>query len=185
MMRWELNQRCAHKFLVEPSYALFKHQGMFCLMQRNYSGCWCGYAAIEPSHPLYGKHYHDKVLVPDINNIKYNGNVIGLFTLRSEAELGILPIDMAIEVHCGLTFAKPHAPGIYNKELGDLWWFGFDCSHSGDLHPYKCIFGDPHLDRENEQDVYRDYEFTHAQVIRLADQLAAFLPTPQKEEKQV
>src|SRR5882757_3542551 len=109
MMRWELNQRCAAQFLSEPSYALFKHQGMFCLMQRGYSGCWCGYVAIEPSHPLYGKDYHDKVLVPDLNKVKFNGNVIGAFILGDETELGILSIDMAIDVHCGLTFAEAHA----------------------------------------------------------------------------
>lgn len=48
-----------------------------------------------------------------------------------------------------------------------VWWFGFDCSHSGDITPSydfsrRCAFGDA---------VYRDVEYVREQVAALAAQL--------------
>lgn len=187
MMRWELNKRCVLQFLNEPSFALFRLHGFLCLMQRGFSSCWCGYVAIEPNHPLYGKHYNDKVVVPDVNKVQNNGNVIGLLMVMlapGEAQAGILPIDMAIDVHCGLTYANSRAPNISEDIFPGLWWFGFDCAHARDLHPIISIYGDPILDRVDPIAEYRNYDFARGEVKKLAEQLAGFLPISVKEVKE-
>ncbi len=68
------------------------------LLFRGPTGCWCGYVAVLPDSPLHGCGYHDD------------------------------NIEMAIDVHGGVTFADEHA-------VLDLWCFGFDCSHAWDIAP--------------------------------------------------
>lgn len=120
--------------------------GMPCLIVRNHLGALCGYAGVSPGHPLHGKH-HD---APDI------------------------------EVHGGLTYADrcqpttDEAQGICHvPEPGtphDVWWFGFDCSHLGDVVPGMITllsFGRSELERGE----YRDVGYVAGQVTELAAQL--------------
>lgn len=79
-----------------------------------------------------------------------------------------------LEVHGGITFDGPYAPGLYNNALGDLWWFGFDTSHYRDLAPVQfTIDGREYIDKIA---TYKDFNYVRSEVIKLADQLAAFLP---------
>lgn len=127
----------------EPDRMEWKHNGTPCLMVRTpHHGAWCGYAAVPPGHPLHGVEYGD----PDVS------------------------------VHGGLTYSNKCAGYICHVpapgELDDVWWFGFDCAHSGDETPgsnaalgfraYRGI-----------GDEYRDLAYVRAEVERLADQLAA------------
>lgn len=58
-----------------------------------------------------------------------------------------------------------HLPGAGEPER--VWWFGFDCSHAGDVAPgYERSYSD-------HGDVYRDIEYVKAEVRSLAKQLAA------------
>lgn len=69
-------------------------------------------------------------------------------------------------VHGGLTYADNDTEGP-----SELWWFGFDCAHAGDLMPlanqgstsmgWLPDFGSP-------GGVYRDCEFVRQEVERLA-----------------
>lgn len=43
----------------EPDREEFKHLGFDCLLNRNMMGAWCGYTAVKPDHPYYGKGYDD------------------------------------------------------------------------------------------------------------------------------
>lgn len=62
-------------------------------------------------------------------------------------------------------------------EVGEVWWFGFDCAHSGDFSPasqasMKRIA--PDLARgQREWEQYRDVEYVEFQVAHLARQLKA------------
>jgi hypothetical protein len=78
-----------------------------CMINRGSSGALCGYVGVPPSHPLHGKQYD----------------------------------DVNVDVHGGLTYSRPcqedgeicHVP--QEGREAEIWWFGFDCAHSGDISP--------------------------------------------------
>lgn len=91
----------------EPDRIDFEHAGLPCLILRSdITGALCGYAAVPPGHPAHGKGWNDGL---DLN------------------------------VHGGCTYFGACAGHICHVpkpgEPDDVWWFGFDCSHSGDLSP--------------------------------------------------
>jgi len=110
-----------------------------CLIVRGPIGALCGYVGVPEGHPLHGKEYDE----PDV------------------------------EVHGGLTFANLcadskdearhicHVPAPGRPD--HIFWFGFDCAHSGDYTPEPM--------RHRADDVYRDLEYVRGQVESLARQL--------------
>lgn len=93
----------------EPDRVEWRHRGLPCLITRQpEQGHLCGYVAVPPGHPWHGVHYRE----------------------LSE-----------VYVHGGLTYADPcfenvcHVP--QQGEPDNVWWFGFDCAHYGDLPPYQ------------------------------------------------
>lgn len=92
----------------------WRHNGTPCLLRRNRVGVWCGYAAVDPGHPLHGLNYEQ----PEVNvhgGLTYAGPCDG-----AEGE-GI----------CHLP-----EPG----EPAEVWWFGFDCAHGSDVIPAMSDF---------------------------------------------
>lgn len=122
----------------EPDRVEFEHAGLPCLMKRSTSGVWCGYAAVPPGHPLHGRGYG----VPDVN------------------------------VHGGLTYASACQGEICHVpkpgEPDDVWWYGFDCAHAGDLLP---AYGRDYP-RLSEFGTYRNQRWVEAETKYLAEQLA-------------
>lgn len=110
------------------------------------SGHWCGYAAVNPGHPWYGKHYDD-----DAVSVEIHGGITFASACQPEEKLGEHRV-----CHTPL-------PG----EPDDVWWFGFDCIHSGDLSPMEM---DGLLPRQGR---YRTLNYVRAQCRSLASQLAA------------
>lgn len=125
--------------------------GRPCLIVRNRLGGLCGYVAVDPGHPLHGADYEQ----PDV------------------------------DVHGGLTYANAceetdtEAEGICHVPSAgaptDVWWFGFDCVHSGDLAPGMAA-----ISRHSglgvgiyRNDTYRDVPYVVREVEGLAQQLAA------------
>jgi hypothetical protein len=86
--------------------------GLPCLAVRNPVGCWCGYVAVSEAHPWFEKHYTDKLVQIDCHNELTFSN----FCVHNDKEHGIC-----------------HMPDQGEPER--VWWFGFDCAHSGDLMP--------------------------------------------------
>lgn len=143
----------------EPDRAEWEHAGFPCLAVRGpeFSGHWCGYVAVPPGHPLHGKSYD----------------------------------DADVEVHGGLTYANAcqghvcHVPK--QGEPDDVWWFGFDCAHSGDFSPaYESRYsrkGQEAYDHDealrlhavtwSAADVYRTLDYVKEQANALAVQLVA------------
>lgn len=121
--------------------------GLDCLIVRGPSGALCGYVGVPETHPFHGKDYSDIY-------------------------------DHDIECHGGLTFSDSCAPANDKGEAygichvpaegrpDHVWWFGFDCAHSGDLCPKfrQDDFG---------YNLYRDIDYVKAEVGSLAAQLAA------------
>ena len=73
-----------------------------------------------------------------------------------------------IEVHGGLTYAHSRMEG---GPEGD-WWFGFDCSHSGDRVPGMHEFVE-YTDTGLVEEKYRNIQYVREQTVKLADQLKA------------
>lgn len=112
-----------------------------CLIKRNDSGALCGYVGVPPNHP----YWHDSY-----------------------------DMDLGLGAHGGLTFADfcsgdeehgiCHVPA--EGEPKNVWWFGFDCAHSGDYMPsdkYGLNYGDS---------TYRDLAYVQQECTQLAAQLA-------------
>ena len=131
----------------EPDRIDFRHADLPCLMLRNDSGGWCGYAGVPPGHPLYGKNAEaaERAGVPAHREVNYAGACEGMICHVPE-------------------------PG----EPDEVWWFGFDCIHlSSDRAPgfdarAKTIglamqFGG----------TYRDVAYVRGVVQEMAEALAA------------
>ena len=59
-----------------------------------------------------------------------------------------------------------HIPALGDPD--NVWWFGFDCAHAGDLCPKMTRYG-----RHPDDDRYRDIGYVEAECAKLAMQLAS------------
>lgn len=126
----------------EPDHLEFEADGFPAILHRQpHGGYWCGYVAVPPGHPAHGKDM----------------------------------LDLCdLEVHGGITYAEPcqgvicHVPKP--GEPDNVYWLGFDCSHSYDVSPSRnWTFGSP-------LSSYRSAEYVRRQAEQLARQLKAMAP---------
>lgn len=139
--------------------------GLDCLIVRTPLGHLCGYVGVPPDHPWHG--------------VDYGGCTKG----HSHGEDDDIvwcdwTPDNIIRVHGGLTFAAGcqesddpstgicHVPAPGRPD--DVWWFGFDHAHLGDLSPGMRRWGRT----DGGRDVYRDLGYARRECGRLAAQLA-------------
>ena len=134
--------------------------GMDCLIHRGPMGALCGYVGVPPGHPLHGLDYSNEAA-------------------------------WELTVHGGLTYAnacqdtEDESSGICHVPFPgrphDVWWFGFDCAHSGDVVPglrrvAKDEKGQSYIDLADllamPGDTYKDFSYVKAQTENLARQLA-------------
>jgi len=121
----------------EGDYYEFEAFGLHCVLKRNSS--WCGYVGVPKDSRLDGKSY----------------------SWDTTSENGLSKLEEAItniNVHGGLTYS--------GRLMGDVWYFGFDCSHFGDLNSYDLRF-----EIETENCVYRDKDYVIKETTRLAEQI--------------
>lgn len=139
--------------------------GLPCLIVRGPHGALCGYVGVPESHPWFGLSYSH-----------YDGGA----PQQCDAYEG--SPENVITVHGGLTFSDFCADGepehgiCHRPDEGEpdrVWWFGFDCAHSGDYSPkYDREFG-------WAGDVYRDQAYVEAECASLAQQLVTVAdPSP-------
>ena len=171
----------------EPDRVEFKHAGLPCLLLRGPSGAWCGYAAVAPGHALHGVDYSDgcEALAEALEKRKNepigeNPSMAIMLACLSSSDPKPSP-DICLTVHGGLMYSNSCGGSIYHVpqpgEPVDVWWFGFDCVHAGDLTPQSRKFAREHHYeypwQEDPTDVYRDVGYVRAETERLAEQLAA------------
>lgn len=150
----------------EPDKIQWKDEetGLPCLIKRGPAGAWCGYVGLAPGHSFYEKDY------------SFVYEMVGWDELS---------------VHGGLTYSDhcaegPEESGICHVpepgEPDNVWWLGFDCSHSFDLSPASKArerqryeeTGDPIWlpFPGSEQETYRTVDYARAETRSLARQLA-------------
>lgn len=93
-------------WLTEPDREEWRHEsGLPMLAVRGPHGAWCGYVGVPPGHPWHGRD----------------------------------PFDLGVDVHGGLNYASTCIGVICHQPLpgepDNVWWLGFDCSHTFDLAP--------------------------------------------------
>lgn len=124
------------------------------LARRTEFGHWCGYVAVPPWHPAYGKHHGDV-------EVDVHGGLT--YADRCHGEICHVP-----------------APG----EPDDVYWLGFDCHHTWDLSPgmeaYFESRGLPRMLRPGANGEpyasYRTLEYVRSECEKLAEQLRAMEP---------
>ena len=113
-----------------------------CMMLRNSFGAWCGYVGVPPNHPHHEVEYHS--------------------------------LDGYWEVHGGLTYSEKCVGHICHiPEPGrpdDVWWIGFDTSHSCDLAPGDLWFPERHRDFSK----YRTQQYVKLETEKLAKMVQSF-----------
>ena len=104
-------------------------------------GHWCGYVAVPPSHPLWQKHYHDRVRAPKTRlDTEVDFDRMSPIDVLCNANNpnGELSISLLFDVHGGLTYSDQTMDG-YPVFIPGVWWFGFDCAHYGDRENPKPL----------------------------------------------
>ena len=145
--------------------------GYLVAMRRGPMKHWCAYVGIPAGHPWHGLGYDTPVkafagamerefAIDDIGVIQL---ICG--SLDAVPEENIYRLSVILRCHGGVAWAanKPAS----GKPDG-RWWFGFDCSHSGDYVPGLSRY---HADDGSE--VYRDVDFVKAAASKLCADLKA------------
>jgi hypothetical protein len=132
--------------------------GLDCLIVRNRHGALCGYVGVDGMHPWYGHNYSNDCTQQPACGATWCGHAP----------------DCLVDVHGGLTFSSfcddggderiaiCHVPAPGRPDR--VWWFGFDCWHSGDFAPGDGIERGGH---------YRGWGYVRRQVEQLAAQIKA------------
>lgn len=126
------------------------------MIRHNSFGSWNGYVGVPPDHPLHGLPVTHQVKPSgDLDQIGELGRDFGAIDffhfLCTAKDTDTVPLTLLLPAHGGLTYAA----------LDDQywWWFGFDCSHAGDLLPINPYVG---------LQTYRDQDYVYGIVTRLA-----------------
>lgn len=122
--------------------------GLPCLAVRHTtSGHWCGYVGVTAGHPWFGADYG----TPDVDchgGLTYAGHCV-----ESDKEHGIC-----------------HIPG--DGEPDSVYWFGFDCAHSGDMSPgHDSMLKGWRRDLVYFPEQYRTLRYVQVQCAELASQI--------------
>jgi hypothetical protein len=130
----------------EPDKAQWRDEatGLTCLIVRHPRlGQLCGYVGVPPDHPFF-RHTYD-----DLGDIEVHGGLTFSRECDEDPEHGVCHV------------AEPGEP--------ELWWFGFDAAHLGDLVPGVISISM----RDSMGDTYRGIGYMRKQCARLARQLKA------------
>jgi hypothetical protein len=130
----------------------------------------CGYVGVPPDHPLHGVTYSDDtpaLTTPPDDTPVGKRSPIAILCAAGRDHIPNSP-EMAFDVHGGITYSNE---GDYPVE-SDLWWFGFDCAHSGDSPVQEFIGSLPARMRHLYIDgVARSLEYCEAECESLAKQI--------------
>lgn len=165
----------------------FYHVGLRCVVIMLDRGYRCGYVGIPKEHPLYGISYsqkHELLKKTDIENKPIgNRGILPLFIAGLKNDLENLSPDIYFDVHGSITYANNDEEyPVENKD--NLWWFGYDCNHSGDapdldfMSEKRKKYYNPYFNRNG---VVRSLNYCISECKKLAEQLSKFMLEEQRE----
>lgn len=121
-------------FIVESD---FTHAGLRCVTLLLSMGHRCGYVSISTEHPLHKVEYSQAI--PGVSRADLEDVPIG--------KRGIIPVfccdgetisaELYFDVHGSVTYSGGNKE--YPVANTGLWWFGFDCGHSGDVKDIDAV----------------------------------------------
>ena len=156
---------------------VWSHKSNTCVVIMTDVGHRCGYVGITSAHPLYGIEYSDnipKTLLQHFDRIKEGPvgkrGVIDLLVHDPESpRVGIL-----FDVHGGITFSEGDEK--YPIEMKDIWWFGYDCAHTGDGRDMNVVSPDQREYLRNlPGDIVRSLKYCVSECESLSGQLEELL----------
>ena len=166
--------------------------GLPCLIVRGPSGALCGYVGVSRGHPCYGKDYDDVTVevhwgltfaskcAPEPTREHWEKWRAHAISRKDEArrfpigDAARLLKERAKEIADYDAYVV-WATGAYichkveDGEDDDVWWFGFDCAHSGDVSP--AFENLTRCGLSNRDDTYKDLDYVTREVESLARQL--------------
>lgn len=146
--------------------------GLGCIMLRQEDGTISGYVSVPTHHPLFG---YQADAVPIAISSSVHGGVtygkaceVNRFAREAWGKPRKERYTVCHVTHVRLVQEYRTVQTTEDEFHEDLWWFGFDTSHPGDLVP-NC------RRERNMGDVYRDQAFVYANCIALARKLKSVL----------
>jgi hypothetical protein len=161
----------------------FIHNGLPCVVIFTDMGDRCGYVGVFENNLFYKIKYSDNVKNKKILNSLKKEKVgkRGIMSLMSWDGENVSP-HILFDVHGSITYSG-QSESYPIKTDGRVWWFGFDCAHSGDRKDRECFkdyFPDKFSTIDNiglfefESGVVRTKEYVTIECKRLADQLTQY-----------
>lgn len=157
--------------------------GLGCIMLRQKDGTLSGYVGVPVDHPLFG--FEADALPVDLASAVHGGiNYAEACEVnRFEHQAHGQPREERYTV-CHTTYVRrvqeyrtvQTTQDEFEHE--DLWWFGFDTNHPGDLIPRPSLRWDHH-----RGGVYRDQAFVYAGIVELARLLKAIADIDATDEE--
>ncbi len=80
--------------------------------------------------------------------------------------------DIEVSIHGGLTYGSKCNDIICHEADEEVFWFGFDCAHAGDLTPLRVS---RLLSSDIFHEMYRNFEYVKNEVTSLAQQINKLL----------
>ena len=138
----------------------------------------CGYVGVSTDHPLFAVEYNEQTpkLKPNMQRTTEKMSPIQVLCAVGKSEAELNTPEMVFEVHGGLTFSS-YGGGKY-PVASNLWWFGYDCAHAGDLPEPDSRMGRMYADMHFAQHdgVVRTLDYCVAECESLASQLTEVKP---------
>ena len=174
----------------------FSYRGYRCVTTFTDMGHRCGYVGVPEGHPLYGKYNDSQVKVTlkeliedeEMNQIGNRG-VWTLLGLPNDEDDQVR-LGSYFMVHGGITYTDG-GKDFHHPVDSNLWWFGFDCGHTGDCPDYDLLeelFGDNEMVRHRLEDRWlyeeypvRDLEYVQQECKNLVDQIINLVNKSYKE----
>lgn len=157
--------------------------GLGCIILRQKDGTLSGYVGVPIDHPLFG--FEADALPVDLASAAHGGVTYAKAceANRFERRAHGQPREERYTI-CHTTYVRREQEYRTVQttedefEHEDLWWFGFDTSHPGDLIPR------PGLGRNHHQGgVYRDQAFVYTGIVELARLLQAIADSATRNEQ--
>lgn len=150
----------------EPDRLEFEEFGLPCLMHRNPLGAWCGYVAVPPGHPYYGRKGNDLEVHGGITYADFcSGHVCHTPKPGQPDNVWWFGFDCA---HCWDLI-----PWMVAQKSQDTW-------PTLDNMTGTVYVSSPELQEDGfrlfSHDVYRDVEYVKNQCKLLAEQLKEVSP---------